>query len=98
LGKQSYRFFGTNLETHRQHFEKILAQTSVLTGIVFEDTNTQIDAKEKAQFHVEIVANNGDIPERLGRFVRALKVVSFRYQQLELRMRDLRLTDVIFMK
>jgi hypothetical protein len=60
--KITYRFFGENLDVHRKHFEKILSQTSALTGITFEDISNQVDAKEKAQFHVEVVSNNGDIP------------------------------------
>jgi Protein of unknown function (DUF2927) len=84
----SYRFFGENLDVHRKHFEKILSQTSALTGITFEDISNQVDAKEKAQFHVEVVSNNGDIPERLACYVRPLKTTNFQLVQVELRMRD----------
>ena len=87
-GKVSYRYFGVNLELHRKHFEKILAQTSSHTGIIFEDISNQSDAKEKARFHVEVVANNGDIPERLGCYVQHLKAPNFKLQEVELRMRD----------
>jgi hypothetical protein len=83
-----YRFFGVNIEFHRKHFEKILSQTSTLTSIKFEDVSGQSDAKEKAQFHVEIVANSGDIPERLACYVKPLKATNFKFDLLELRMRD----------
>jgi hypothetical protein len=86
--KVSYRYYGENIELHRKHFEKILAQTSVLTGIAFEDVSNQADAKEKAQFHVEVVSNNGNMPERLACYVRPLKVANFKFLQVELRMRD----------
>jgi hypothetical protein len=86
--KVSYRYYGENIELHRKHFEKILAQTSVLTGIAFEDVSNQADAKEKAQFHVEVVSNSGNMPERLACYVRPLKVANFKFLQVELRMRD----------
>lgn len=86
--KVRYRFFGENIELHRKHVEKVLAQTATLTGVTFEDISTQADAKEMAQFHIEVVSNNGDIPERLGCYVRQLKTVDFKFEKVELRMRD----------
>jgi hypothetical protein len=86
--KVSYRYFGENIELHRKHFEKILAQTATLTGLTFEDVSQQTDAKEKAQFLIEVVSNNGDIPERIACYVRLLETQNFKLMRVELRMRD----------
>ncbi len=83
-----YRYFGVNIERHRAQLEKILATTAKLTGVRFEDVSSQSDAAKTAQMHIEVVANNGDVPERWGCYVQPLDVVGFQIKQLQLRMRD----------
>jgi hypothetical protein len=83
-----YRYFGVNIERHRAQLEQILATTAKLTGVRFEDVSAQSDGAKTAQMHIEVVANNGDVPERWGCYVQPLEVVGFQIKQLQLRMRD----------
>lgn len=83
-----YRYFGVNIERHRAQLEKILAKTASLTGVRFEDVSFQGDAEKTAQMHIEVVANNGDVPERWGCYVQPVEVVGFQIKQLKMRMRD----------
>jgi hypothetical protein len=88
-GKQvRYRYFGVNLDFHRKHLDAILKQTSEITGVVFENVSDKPEAEKNAQLHIEIVANNGDIPENLACYVLAKEARNFQYENVQLRMRD----------
>jgi hypothetical protein len=83
-----YRYFGVNLESHRKNIEKILAQTTALAGVKFEDVSSQADSEKIAQFTIEVVRDNGDFPEGLACYVQIPEAPGGRIKKATLRMRD----------
>jgi hypothetical protein len=83
-----YRYFGVNLESHRKNIEKILAQTTALAGVKFEDISSQADSEKIAQFEIEVVRDNGDIPENTACYVNVSEAPGGRIKKAILRMRD----------
>lgn len=87
-GPVKYRYFGTNLNLHRAHMQKALAAASDFSGVKFEDVSDLPDAEKVAQFHIEVVANNGDVTEGMPCYVRTNSIRNWEFQSVALRMRD----------
>jgi hypothetical protein len=87
-GPVKYRYFGVNLNVHRSHMQRALAAASEFSGVKFEDVSDLADADKVAQFHIEIVANNGDVGLATPCYVQTKAIQNWQLQNVALRMRD----------
>jgi hypothetical protein len=87
-GPVKYRYFGVNLNLHRSNMQKALTAASEFSGVKFEDVSDLADAEKLAQLHIEVVANNGDVPLDMPCYTLVKTQRSWELQNVALRMRD----------
>jgi hypothetical protein len=87
-GVVKYRYFGVNLNLHRPNVQKALDAASEFSGVKFENVSELPDAEKQAQFHIEVVANSGDVDPGMPCYVRTHSIKNWEFQNVALRMRD----------
>jgi hypothetical protein len=87
-GVVKFRYFGVNLNLHRANMQRALDAATEFSGVQFENISDSPDAEKQAQFHIEVVANNGDVDPGMPCYVRTNSIRNWEFQNVALRMRD----------